>query len=555
MKNLIIITTLLVLFGCTKQKEMELRNLINDIEAQVRPLNKEAALAYWNATISGDPLEFEKYSAANMQIVNIYSDRELFAKLKRINEEKKIKDPLLVRELEVVYNKFLGNQTDTALLNDIIQRSAALEQKYATFRANYKGSAISDNQVENTLQTSINNNDLKEVWMAHKKIGPLVANDIIEIVKLRNMVAISLGFDNYHTMSLELSGQKPDEVSELFDELDVLTKDAFANLKDEMDTYFAKRYKTEKEKLMPWHYQGRFFQESPQIYPLELDKYYSGKNLEELTKSYYLGIGLDVEQIMANSDLYEKPGKNQHAYCIDIDSEGDIRVLCNIKDNEQWMGTMLHEFGHAVYAQGHDNPANPYFLREAAHSFTTEAVAMLFGRLSRNPEWMSQMLELPLSEMEKIQDDCHKSSRLQQLVFSRWAQVMYRFEKEMYANPNQDLNELWWTLVSKYQMLTKPEGRNEPDWATKIHVALYPCYYHNYQLGELLASQFHYYIVNNITKSGNIKNDSYIGNKEVGDWIREKVFEPGMKHKWNDMIEAATGEKLTAKYYASQFVD
>jgi peptidyl-dipeptidase A len=159
--------------------------------------------------------------------------------------------------------------------------------------------------------------------MAHKKIGLLVANDIIEIVKLRNMVAISLGFDNYHTMSLELSGQKPDEVSELFDELDVLTKDAFANLKDEMDTYFAKRYKTEKEKLMPWHYQGRFFQESPQIYPLELDKYYSGKNLEELTKSYYLGIGLDVEQIMANSDLYEQPGKNQHAYCIDIDSEGE----------------------------------------------------------------------------------------------------------------------------------------------------------------------------------------------------------------------------------------
>ena len=38
--------------------------------------------------------------------------------------------------------------------------------------------------------------------------------------------------------------------------------------------------------------------------------------------------------------------------------------------------------------------------------------------------------------------------------------------------------------------LKKPEGRNMPDWATKIHVALYPCYYHNYLLGELLASQF-----------------------------------------------------------------
>ena len=78
---------------------------------------------------------------------------------------------------------------------------------------------------------------------------------------------------------------------------------------------------------------------------------------------------------------------------------------------------------------------------------------------------------------------------------------------------------------------------------------------HNYQLGELLASQFHYYIVNNITKSGNLKSDSYIGSKETGKWISEKVFESGMKLKWNDMIEYATGEKLTAKYYANQFVD
>jgi peptidyl-dipeptidase A len=29
---------------------------------------------------------------------------------------------------------------------------------------------------------------------------------------------------------------------------------------------------------------------------------------------------------------------------------------------------------------------------------------------------------------------------------------------------------------------------------------------------------------------------------------------PGAKFYWNDMIEKATGEKLTAKYYARQFV-
>jgi peptidyl-dipeptidase A len=98
-------------------------------------------------------------------------------------------------------------------------------------------------------------------------------------------------------------------------------------------------------------------------------------------------------------------------------------------------------------------------------------------------------------------------------------------------------------------MLAKPEGREMPDWATKIHIALYPCYYHNYLLGELLASQFYGYITTNITK-----DPSFVGEKSVGTYLKEKGFLPGTRYYWNDMIEKATGEKLTAKYYAKQFV-
>ena len=126
---------------------------------------------------------------------------------------------------------------------------------------------------------------------------------------------------------------------------------------------------------------------------------------------------------------------------------------------------------------------------------------------------------------------------------------MYRFEKSMYENPDQNLNQLWWNTVEKYQMLTKPAGRDMPDWATKIHIALYPCYYHNYLLGEMLASQLYCYITANVSK-----NQSFVGEKTVGDYLRKNVFMPGARYYWNDMIEKATGEKLTAKYYAKQFV-
>ncbi|MCF0178079.1 MAG: M2 family metallopeptidase, partial [Bacteroidales bacterium] len=341
----------------------------------------------------------------------------------------------------------------------------------------------------------------------------------------------------------------------IFDELDEMTRDGYAELKHEMDVAFAKRYGIKESELMPWHFQDRFLQEAPNLYPVDFDSYYVGKNLEKITTDFYAGIGIDISGIMAASDLYPREKKNQHAFCTDIDSDGDVRVMCNIATNDYWMGTMLHEFGHGVYALGHDSSNLPYILRNAANTFTTEAVAMLFERNGRNPKWMVQMGIINEDEAEKIKENSFKSLRLKQLVFSRWTQVMYRFEKALYADPEQDLNALWWQLVEQYQLMKCPEGRNEPDWASKIHIALYPCYYHNYQLGELFASQMHYYIVNNITKSGDLRGESYVGNTAVGNWLKENVFNVGMKYEWNDMIERATGEKLTAKYFKAQFVD
>ena len=556
MKKLFFIAaSILLLISCTNKDEMELKEIISKTESSVHPLYIQASNAYWNGTITGNPDDFAKYTEANIATTKIYSNPDVFAKLKEIKERGNVKDPILLRQLDILYNSFLANQADTLLLAEIISKSTVLEQKYAEYRASFKGKKISDNEVEYILQNSTDNKELEEVWKAHKDIGNYVAQDVIEVIKLRNRLAKSLGYDNFHTMSLELSGQNPVEISALFDELDSLTKGEFERLKNEMDIAFSKRYGISANKLMPWHFQGRYFQESPKLYPVDLDKYYKGKNLEQLTSDFYSGIGIDVSGIMERSDLYEKPGKNQLAYCIDIDAQGDVRVLANISDNESWMGTMLHEFGHGVYALGHDDPTNPYFLRNSAHTFTTEAVAMIFGRLSRNPEWMKQSLGLTEEEKKSIEDDCFNSLKLQQLVFSRWVQVVYRFEKEMYANPDQNLNELWWNLVEKYQMLKRPEGRDMPDWASKIHIALYPCYYHNYQLGELFASQMHYYITDNITKSGDYKNECYIGNKDVGTWMSNNIFKPGMRYEWNEMIEKATGEKLTAKYYAKQFVE
>ncbi len=560
--NAVILIMVFILIACEQKEDIKDNSMIekefnafaDSLESVLDPAYKEMALTYYNASISGTEKDYAKSAEAEMKLNKILSDRNAYARLKKFKDSRAITDSVPSRLLHVLYNDYLSKQIDTNKLNEMTKLQNAIEKKYSKYRATVGDKQYTDNEVEEILKTDTDSKNLKAVWLAHKKIGPVVADDILELIRLRNEVAVQLGFKNFHDMSLRLSDQDPDELEKFFDELDDLTRDGFVNLKREIDTHLAKLYNISADKLMPWHYQNRYFQEAPQIYELKLDDYYEDKNLEDLTKVYYNSIGMQIEDMLAKSDLYEKEGKNQHAYCIDIDRDSlDIRVLCNIIPNSSWMETMLHEFGHAVY-QKYVDQSLPWSLKVPAHIFTTEGIAMLFGRFASNPVWMADMGLITAKEAESIAGDARKIARLQQLVFSRWVQVMYRFEKGMYADPDQDLNKLWWDLVEKYQMLKRPEGRDMPDWATKIHIATAPCYYHNYLLGEIFASQFYAYINKNIIGSKDGRQSSFFGNKDVGKFLIDKVFKTADRYYWNDMIEKATGEKLTPKYYAKQFV-
>ncbi len=132
--------------------------------------------------------------------------------------------------------------------------------------------------------------------------------------------------------------------------------------------------------------------------------------------------------------------------------------------------------------------------------------------------------------------------------------VMYNFEKQLYADPDQDLNTLWWDLVEKYQFIKRPRGPADAGWASKLHFTTAPCYYHNYMMGELLASQLHNHIVHKVLMLKSDEGVSYVGDRRVGDYLREKVLGPGALYYWNEMSERATGESLTPKYFVNQFI-
>jgi len=540
--------------GCAPNaKERELEGFITAHVVKIKPMERQTNLASWDAAISGKSEDYDRLSRLTLKIRQVYSDPQEFAFLKDMKESGQIKRAELARQLDVLYDAYLENQIEPQLLKRIVDLGTAIEKNFSTFRGTIEGKKVTDNEIKEILKIETDSARRKQAWLASKQVGAEVAKDLILLVKLRNQAAQKLGFDNYHTLSLTTAEQDVKELDQIFDELYELTNEPFAKLKADLDRILAAEYGVAVTELMPWHYHDPFFQETPMVYELDLDAYYEDKDVKELAERFYAGIGLPVESILASSDLYEREGKNPHAFCTDIDRRGDVRILCNLKNNEAWMETILHELGHAVYDKYHD-PEVPYLLREPAHIFTTEAIAMFFGRLSRNPAWMQQMLELSDEQRAEIEKVSSRYAQLKQIIFARWDMVMYDFEKQLYANPEQDLNSLWWDLVEKYQLVKRPPGREEPDWAAKIHFTIAPCYYHNYMLGELLASQLHHYIVHNILKLQSDENVSYIGQKKVGDFLTKRVFEAGAVYHWNEMIERATGQPLTPKYFVAQFV-
>jgi peptidyl-dipeptidase A len=196
-----------------------------------------------------------------------------------------------------------------------------------------------------------------------------------------------------------------------------------------------------------------------------VDRYFEDRDLEALTRKTYDLLGLDVRGVMAKSDLYGRPGKNQHAFCLSVGREYpyDVRVLANVKPDAYWMDAMLHEFGHAVYDR-HINPRLPYLLRTVAHVATTEAIALMMGSRSGEPGWLTRVAGVPEEDLRPDVDTLATRRRAERLVFTRWALVVFLFKCELYANPGRgDLNSVWWDPVERLQLVKRPPGRDEPD--------------------------------------------------------------------------------------------
>ena len=531
-----------------------LRDFIEQHVAAVQPLDIAAGLAYWSFTTTGQPQYEEEVTRLQVALRKIYADPDRFARLKALTTDKPDPDPLLARQATLLRNAFTGSQMDDATIEDLTRREVAIESTFNSFRSELSGEKVTDNEIKEILRESDDLVLRRQAWEASKQIGAQVAQPLIELVELRNTIARRIGFDDFYRMNLVLQELDEESVFATFADLDRLGELVYREYKAQLDRQLAARFGLPVADLRPWHYSDPFFQETPvadrAVRDL-LSQSFAHQDIEQLTSRFYRAIGLDVDDVLARSDLYEREGKQQHAYCMHVDRKGDIRVLANVKTDEYWMSTMLHECGHAVYDRYLD-PGLPYLLRQPAHILFTEAIAMLMGRLSTDADWLVAYAGVPEQNAQALAQKLKQQLSGHLLILSRWVPVMSHFERALYQDPRQDLNHLWWDIEERLQMVPRPDGRNAPDWAAKIHLSTAPVYYHNYLMGELIASQLRHYVDTQVLGDRADVGRRFVTDPAVGNYLIDRVFESGAAFHWQDTLERATGERLNPGYFVRQ---
>jgi peptidyl-dipeptidase A len=562
----------------------QIESFISSFEERLAPVEQASSEAWWNLATTGTEEAQKELVRTGMAYNELFADRGEYEMVRAWYEGREsLESSILRRQVEILYKTFAGRQGDEETLRRIEELEAEANAIYSNHRGAVGDEEVNENELREILRVSDDPALRREAWEASKSVGRKVEGIVRELARLRNRLARAEGFADHHARSLDLQEIDALELARLMGDLQAATEEPFREFKVGLDADLKRRFGVER--VMPWHLSDPFFQSCkhdlsafPRSTPrrgsggalgegttrlmsdeysdasaapaLNVDRFFLDKDLEALTRNTYDNMGLEVRDVLAKSDLYERAGKDQHAFCLRVGRSYpyDVRVLANVRADSYWMDTMLHEFGHAVYDK-YTNPSLPYLLRSIAHINSTEAIALMMGSLADDPAWLSGVAEVPEEELERYGERLLWISRADRLVFVRWALVMYRFEKALYEDPDrEDLNALWWDLVESLQLVERPPGRGEPDWAAKLHVALAPIYYHNYVLGHLTAAQLRHHLEKDVV------GGPFFTSELAGRYLQEAVFSQGARDNWEDTVLRATGEKLNPDYFVKSLL-
>ena len=389
------------------------------------------------------------------------------------------------------------------------------------------------------------------------KIGDFVtANGFPELVKTRNRMAKTLGYQDYYDYKVtQAEGFGKDELFGILDTLEQGTRE----IMEQARSRFAEE-KGGASALEPWNLSFLMAGDVTR----KMDPYFPfSKSIEQWGRSFakmnisYKGANMDL-------DLLDRKGKYSNGFC-------HWPALAWVKPDGSWqpatthftsladpsavgsgltgLTTLMHEAGHAAHFANIEMPS-PLFGQERAPTSVpyAELQSMFLDALVGDAAWRAKYAIS--RDGEALPWDIHKadveaSHPYKVLALRAMIAVPY-FEKALYEMKEDEV-----TAESIKALADNVEhdiqGGLSPRPLLSVPHLLSDeasCYYHGYVLAEMGVHQ---------TREFFTKRDGYIvDNPDIGPTLQKAYWNPGNSEPFLSLVEKCTGSPLTGDAWIAE---
>lgn len=209
-----------------------------------------------------------------------------------------------------------------------------------------------------------------------------------------------------------------------------------------------------------------------------------------------------------------------------------MRILANLTHDAYALHVLNHELGHCVYALNFAD--HICFLDKRAYPAVTEAIAMMMESIQKRENILNDIV--PQTVLNKFKSSWAED----ELLYLSHALTLINFEREMYKNPQQDLQKLWHDMRVKFNGADEEETLDNK-WATVPHFLSFPAYYQNYFRAGIIKTQIYEHL---ISKPGPITE-----NPNTADYLTKHLFQYGTSLTQEELIKNLTKQDLSPNAY------
>ncbi|GAX18449.1 hypothetical protein FisN_2Lh103 [Fistulifera solaris] len=538
---------------------VEAREFVDQFNADYETRHRAFEEQFWGTKMN---LQDARYSAEELtrtktEMESLLQDKAVLEKAQQLRSQC-TDDDRLIKTLDIIIRTcqcYQMNDEAAAIRRETSQLESSLEMARNAMKLGYSLDdetfvEASSVKLRNLLRTADEESVRRAAYEGLRSIGPYVlSHGFVEIIKLRNRLAKSLGFvDCYDYKVTNAEGFGKDRLFEILDTLEQGTR----SILEKARKYLVEKYGPDAAE--PWNMSYKM----AGSVVAKMDPYFPfAASVERYVKSY-AALGISYKGATINLDLLDRPQKYSNGFChwpqpawekSDGTWQPSVANFTSLADptavgsGHTALKTLLHEAGHAAHFANVVQPS-PLFSQERAPTSVAyaETQSMFLDSLLEDAAWNAKYAKhsktsevIPFDILKENIEATHPFA-----VFPLRAMLAVSyFEKALYELPEEAIT------VEKIEKLadqieTTIQGGLSPRPLLSVpHLVSdeASCYYHGYTMAEMAVYQTRDYFLG---KYGYI-----VDNPEVGPTLTTAYWSAGNSKPFLDLVLELTGKPLT----------